>query len=87
MTPRTDKPYETSRSSALAKLRIRAGLTSTAAALGLVIPVARLRNVEHGARASEELLQKMATLYGVSELSVTRAYRASRRGLIAREGL
>jgi len=85
--PRTDKPYETSRSSPLAKLRIRAQLATGDAAALLGVSVARLRNVEHGVRASEDLLEKMGQVYGVSVLAVKRAYLTSRRGLIAREGL
>lgn len=83
--PRTDRAYLTSRSSPLAALRVRAGLTRAAAADRLDISTARVSNVEHGVRASEELIAEMAEAYGVSLYAVRRAYVASRRDFIMRE--
>ena len=83
--PRTDKPYVTSRSSPIAELRVRAGLLRAAAAAKLGISDTGLGNVERGVRASDALLERMAELYGVAPATVVRAYRAGRRGFIARE--
>lgn len=86
--PRTNRPYITKRSSPLAELRVKAKLTRAAAAKELGISADSLGNIERGvAAASDRVLEGMARAYGASELSVTRAYRASRRGFIAREGL
>lgn len=83
--PRTDRAYLTSRSSPMAALRVRAGLTRAAAAERLGVSPARISNLEHGVRASDELLAAMAEAYGVSLYAVRRAYLASRRDFIVRE--
>ena len=83
--PRTNKPYVTSRSGPLAELRVKAGLTGKAAAEVLYLSPARLGNIEHGLRATDELLQKISAAYGISYLTVRRAYLAGRRDFIARE--
>lgn len=84
--PRTDRPYTTSRSSELARLRTRAKLTRSAAAAALEISVGGLSNIELGwARASDELLERMSGIYGVGPQTVRRAYIVGRRDFIARE--
>lgn len=83
--PRTSKPYETHRSSPLAKLRVRAKLSRAVAADRIGISTARLGNIEHGVRVSDALLGSMAEAYGVSLVSVRRAYLAGRRDFIVRE--
>ncbi len=84
--PRTNRPYLTGKSSPLAQLRVRAALNRAAAAAQLEISVPRLGNIEHGVRASDELLERMAGVYGVSALAVRRAYNAGRREFLVREG-
>lgn len=83
--PRTNRPYTTSRSSQLAELRVKAKLTRAAAAEFLEISTKGLGNIERGTRASDELLELMADVYGVSLLAVRRAYLAGRREFIVRE--
>jgi len=86
--PRTNRPYVTSRSSELAKLRVRAKLARAAAADELGISDGSLANVERGvARASEDLLGSMARLYKVGARTVRNAYVQGRRALIARDAL
>jgi len=83
--PRTDRPYVTKRSGPLAKLRVRAKLTTEAAAAALEISAGGLGNIERGARASDELLAKMAEVYSCSMLTVRRSYLEGRREFIVRE--
>jgi transcriptional regulator with XRE-family HTH domain len=83
--PRTNKPYVAKRSSALARLRIRAKLTLAKAAEQLGIAPGTLGNIEHGVRASDELQAKIAEVYGVSLVAVRRAYLEGRRDFIVRE--
>lgn len=84
--PRTNRPYTTSRSSALARLRVRAKLNRTDAAAQLEISEKGLGNIERGAApASDELLARMVGVYGVTALAVRRAYVASRNDFLVRE--
>jgi transcriptional regulator with XRE-family HTH domain len=84
--PRTERAYTTHRSTALAKLRVRAKLNRAAAAEKLGIAEKSLGNIERGvARASDELLARMAEAYDVSAIAVRRAYVATRREFIVRE--
>ena len=85
--PRTDRPYTTRRSSPLAELRVRAKLTAAAAAERIGIAASSLGNIERGSvPASDQVQEKMAEAYGVSMVSLRRAYVASRREFIVREG-
>jgi len=84
--PRTDRPYTTSRSGALARIRVRAKLNRTAAAARLGISPASLGNIERGgARASSKVLVLAAEVYGVSVYAVRRAYVADRNDFLVRE--
>lgn len=84
--PRTNRPYITSRSSELAKLRARAKLTRAAAATELGISVGGLGNIERGwAKASDELLERMAGIYKVMDRTVRKTYLEGRRDFILRE--
>jgi transcriptional regulator with XRE-family HTH domain len=83
--PKTNRPYVTKRSSPLAALRVRAELTGKAAAAELGMKPPRLANIEHGVRASDEILARMATVYRVTLTTVRRAYLSGRREFILRE--
>lgn len=84
-----DRPNKLRDASALAKLRIAAGLSQAAAAAKLEVAVNSLSNVERGSvPASNELLERMAAVYAATENQVVRAYRAGRREqFLVREGL
>ena len=65
---------------ALAKLRINAELSSSAAAENLEIGEGNLHDIECGTvQASTPLLANMARLYQASPLLVVKAYLADRR--------
>ena len=65
---------------ALAKLRINAELSPSAAAENLEIGEGNLSDIERGtAQASTPLLANMARLYRASPLLVVKAYLADRR--------
>jgi len=83
--PRTTRPYVTVRSSPLARLRVRAKLTRTQAAAWLGTSPARVSNIEHGVRVSDEFQATMAEVYRVSLVAIRRAYLEGRRDFIVRE--
>ena len=71
--------------SALAKLRINAELSVSAAAESLEIEEGNLSDIECGTgQASTPLLANMARLYQASPLLVVKAYLADRRVLFSR---
>ena len=69
------------RGNALAKLRLNAALSSSAAAERLEIGEDNLIDIEGGTlQASTSLLANMARLYHTSPFLVVKAYLADRRG-------
>lgn len=88
--PRGRKPYALKQASALAQLRIDAGLTQATAAEKLELEVASLGNIERGtASASDDVLERMSKAYDASLPRVRKAHRLTRLRHIDRvkEGL